>query len=177
MNNMVYTEAEERVWNYMVKNQTATPQEVALNCDVAEDYARHFIMRIGTPVEVREKAAVAKEATEAHKDDIAKIRLELAPPELLFAVGAVLTFGAKKYADRNWELGMSWGRVFGALMRHLWAWWGGKGPTTKSFIFGDLDLETGMSHLWHAGCCITFLIAYEERGVGTDDRPTTQTGE
>lgn len=71
---------------------------------------------------------------------------------------------------RNWEKGMSWGRVFGALMRHLWCWWGGKGPTTKSFLFGDLDDETGYSHLWHAGCCIAFLIAYEERGVGEDDR-------
>jgi len=106
------------------------------------------------------------------KNDAGKVRLELVPPELLFAVGQVLTFGANKYADRNWEKGLSWGRVFGALMRHLWAWWGGKGPTTKSFLFGNLDDETAMSHLWHAGCCIAFLIAYEERGTGTDDRPT-----
>ena len=63
---MVYTEAEERVWNYMVKNQTATPQEVALNCDVAEDYARHFIMRIGTPIEVRQATA---EQTTGYPDD------------------------------------------------------------------------------------------------------------
>jgi hypothetical protein len=65
---------------------------------------------------------------------------------------------------------MSWGRVFGALMRHLWAWWGGKGPTTKSFLLGELDEETGHSHLWHAACCLAFLMAYEERSVGTDDR-------
>ena len=96
--------------------------------------------------------------------------VELIPPELLFAVATILTSGAIKYADRNWEHGMSWGRVFGALMRHLWAWWGGKAPTTKSFLFGDLDFETGHSHLWHAGCCIAFLIAYEERSKGTDDR-------
>jgi len=104
------------------------------------------------------------------KDDADKVRLELIPPELLFAVGDILTSGAKKYADRNWEKGMKWGRVFGALMRHMWAWWGGKGPTTKSFLFTDLDTETGKSHLWHAGCCIAFLIAFEERGVGEDDR-------
>lgn len=108
--------------------------------------------------------------SEGRKDDGGKIRLELVPPELLFAVGDILTFGAAKYEARNWEKGMSWGRVFGALMRHLWAWWGGSGPTTKSFLLGDLDPETGRSHLWHAGCCIAFLIAYEERGVGTDDR-------
>jgi len=104
------------------------------------------------------------------KKDEGKVRMDLLPPELLFAVAQILTFGAVKYADRNWELGMKWGRVFGALMRHLWAWWGGKGPTTQSFLFGELDEETKFSHLWHAGCCIAFLIAYEERGVGEDDR-------
>lgn len=109
------------------------------------------------------------------KDDTDKIRLELIPPELMFAVGDILTSGAKKYADRNWEKGMSWSRVFGALMRHMWAWWGGKGPTTKSFLFDSFDSETKRSHLWHAGCCIAFLIAYEERGVGEDDRLKEET--
>lgn len=104
------------------------------------------------------------------KHDQGKVRLDLIPPEFLFAVGEILTFGANKYADRNWEEGMSWGRVFGALMRHMWKWWGGCGPTTKSFLFGELDEETGHSHLWHAGCCLAFLIAYEERGIGEDDR-------
>lgn len=107
---------------------------------------------------------------EGRKDDGGKVRLDLIPPELLFAVGSILTFGAIKYADRNWEAGMSWGRVFGALMRHMWAWWGGAAPTTKNFLFGELDDESGKSHLWHAACCIAFLVAYEERGVGNDDR-------
>jgi hypothetical protein len=111
--------------------------------------------------------------SEGRKDDSGKDRFELLPPEALFGIARVLTFGAKKYADRNWERGMGWGRVFGALMRHLWMWWGGCGPTTKSFLFGELDDETGFSHLWHAGCCLTFLIAYEQRGVGTDDRHRT----
>lgn len=107
---------------------------------------------------------------EGVKNDSGKCRLDLIPPEAIFALGEILTFGATKYADRNWEKGMSWGRVFGALMRHSWAWWGGQGPTTKSFLFGDLDAETGKSHLWHALCCIAFLVAYEERNLGTDDR-------
>lgn len=106
-----------------------------------------------------------------YKADEAKTRLELIPPEFIFATGSVLTFGAAKYADRNWEIGMKWSRPFGAAMRHLWAWWGGQGPTTKNFLFGDLDAETGMSHLWHAACCLAFLVAYEERGMTEwDDR-------
>ena len=100
--------------------------------------------------------------SEGRKDDGGKVRMDLLPPELLYGVATILTFGAEKYDDRNWELGMSWSRVFGALMRHLWEWWN---PCTS-----DLDAETGKSHLWHAGCCIAFLIAYEERGVGDDDR-------
>ncbi len=107
---------------------------------------------------------------EGIKFDAGKAPYELLAPELMEAVSRILGFGAAKYGSRNWEKGMAWGRVFGALMRHLWAWWGGQGPTTKSFLFSDLDAETGFSHLWHAGCCIMFLIAYEERQIGTDDR-------
>lgn len=95
------------------------------------------------------------------KYDRAKTRMELLPPELLQAVAEILTFGADKYGDRNWEKGMLWSRVYGALLRHLNAWWGGE----------DLDEETGKSHLWHAGCCLAFLIAYEQRAIGQDDRP------
>lgn len=110
--------------------------------------------------------------SEGTKFDSGKVRLELLPPELLYATATILTFGANKYDDRNWELGMSWSRVYGALMRHLWSWWGGKAPTSKSFLFGELDEETTHSHLWHAACCIAFLITYEERSVGEDDRAT-----
>lgn len=99
-------------------------------------------------------------AAGGHKDDGDKVRMELIPPELMIAVGDILTSGAKKYQDRNWEHGMKWSRVYGALLRHLIAWWGGE----------KKDPETGRSHLWHAGCCVTFLIAYEMRGVGEDDR-------
>lgn len=99
--------------------------------------------------------------SEGRKDDAAKVRYELLPPELLDGVSQILTFGAAKYEDRNWEKGMKWSRVFGALMRHMWAWWGGQ----------HTDPETGKSHLWHAACCIAFLMAYEARKIGEDDRP------
>jgi hypothetical protein len=95
------------------------------------------------------------------KHDQGKVRLDLIPPELLFAVGEVLTFGAGKYGPRNWELGMDWSRPYAAMLRHMLAWWSGE----------DNDPETGKSHLWHAGCCLAFLIAYEQRGIGRDDRP------
>jgi len=93
--------------------------------------------------------------------DREKIRLELVPPELITAVGEVLTLDAAMYGDRNWEKGMDRGRVYGALQRHLLAWWAGE----------ECDPETGKTHLAHASCCIAFLLAYEAGSIGQDDRP------
>ena len=101
------------------------------------------------------------------KHDDGKYRYDLYPPEALEGTVAVLTVGAKKYSPRNWELGMSWGRLFAALMRHLWAWWGGE----------DYDQETHLHHLHHAACCLAFLQTYHERGIGTDDRPSSNTND
>lgn len=105
--------------------------------------------------------AIASQPIGGRKDDGGKLRYDLLPPEMLEATADILTFGAGKYGARNWELGMAWGRPFGAMMRHTWAWWRGEAA----------DPETGRSHLWHASCCLAFLIAYEARGVGEDDRP------
>ena len=102
-------------------------------------------------------------SNEGVKHDAEKVRLELFPGDALFAISDILTFGAKKYAARNWELGMDWDRPFAALMRHMWAWYRKEN--------GGLDPETGLSHLAHAGCCLFFLLAYEKRAVGKDTRP------
>lgn len=99
--------------------------------------------------------------TEGRKDDGGKMPWHLLPPDAVEQIVAVLKFGATKYGDRNWEKGMAWSRPFAALMRHMWAWWRGE----------DRDPETGLSHLAHAGCCILFLLAYEKRNTGKDDRP------
>ena len=96
------------------------------------------------------------------KFDDNKPRMDLIPPELLTAVAIILTFGAKKYGDRNWEKGMDWGRPYSALLRHLLAWHGGE----------DKDPETGLSHLWHVATNAAFLLTYEERKIGNDNRPT-----
>ena len=99
------------------------------------------------------------------KFDDEKIPLHLIPPEFLFAIAEILAFGAKKYGVRNWESGIKWSRVYRACIGHLFAW----------FMGYDNDPETGKSHLWHAGCCIMFLIVYEYRGLTAfDDRTHIQ---
>lgn len=99
------------------------------------------------------------------KFDHGKLRLDLVPPILVKAVGWILTGGAQKYGDRNWEKGMAWSRPYGAALRHLFSWWCGE----------DKDPETGMSHLWHAACNLAFLIEYENKKTGQDDRPKYDT--
>jgi hypothetical protein len=103
----------------------------------------------------------ANEAKGAVKYDGSKPPLHLIAPDFLYAVAEILDFGAKKYAPRNWEKGMDWSRCYRAAIGHLFDWFLRKGP----------DPETGKSHLWHAACCIMFLVCYEIRNVGTDDRP------
>jgi len=94
------------------------------------------------------------------KADAGKARFDLLPPEFLLETSAVLTYGAKKYTPNNWANGADWSRYFSAMQRHLWAWWGGE----------DKDAETGITHLAHAACCLAFLMAYENRKIGRDDR-------
>ena len=97
---------------------------------------------------------------EGVKFDTGKPRMDLLAPEALMGIAKILSYGANKYEDRNWEKGMNWGRVYGALQRHLNAFWGGE----------ELDEESGLRHIDHAACCIHFLQTYSSRNIGTDDR-------
>lgn len=98
--------------------------------------------------------------TEARKDDAAKPRMDLIPPEALFALADVLTHGADKYGERNWERGMDRGRIVAALLRHLTAWMAGE----------DADPDSGMPHSAHVLTNAAFLVAHEVRGIGADTR-------
>jgi hypothetical protein len=107
---------------------------------------------------------VSEDGGQKFDDD--KTRMELLPPRALERISDVLTFGAKKYDDRNWELGLKYSRLFGAFMRHMWAWWRGE----------NKDPETGLSHLAHAGCCLLMMLEFEELEYDDlDDRPSERT--
>lgn len=103
----------------------------------------------------------------AVKYDSDKDPWHLVPWDAVRAITKVLKFGAHKYAIRNWERGFDVDRLFRASIEHLVAWFHkedlGKGP--------GMDGETGYSHLWHAGCCVLFLITHELRSIGRDNRP------
>lgn len=102
--------------------------------------------------------------SEGTKDDAGKIPMDLLSPWFLLGISEVLQFGAEKYEPYNWAKGIKYSRVYSAMQRHMWAFWRGE----------DLDDETGMPHLWHAGCCLMFLTHYEQRPhlyKEFDDRP------
>jgi hypothetical protein len=124
------------------------------------------------------KPTTQEEATQGlggYKLDTGKPRWDLAPFDAFEAMVKVQTWavsrdirGDKAYPERNWERGMAWSRVFGAMIRHSWKWWLGK-MTGRSTV----DEESGMSHLWHAFTSAGFLVAYELRGMTEfDDRPS-----
>lgn len=106
--------------------------------------------------------------TDAVKHDSGKLPWSLLPPEGVEPIVAVLAYGAAKYGRHNWREGMDWTRGYDAVQRHLQAWLTGE----------NRDDESGLPHLAHAACTLLFLLAYDDRDIGTDDRfvrgaPTT----
>lgn len=88
------------------------------------------------------------------KDDGGKLRFDLIPPEVETALAEVLTFGANKYTDDGWRtVPNAEKRYTAALGRHLNA--AKRGET--------FDPESNLTHLQHALCNLTFLVALEEK--------------
>lgn len=88
-------------------------------------------------------------------------RYELLPWAALDTVAEVYAFGAQKYDDHNWRKGYAWSLSFGALQRHLSAFWEGH----------DLDDESGLPHLGHAAFHVLALLTYMREHLDGDDRP------
>jgi hypothetical protein len=99
----------------------------------------------------------------ARKDDGAKPRMDLIAWDAVRVVAEVMTFGATKYAARNYY-GLEQSRIFAAMQRHVTAWWLGE----------DDDPETGLPHLAHAMSCTMMLLEMQLQELGNDDRPTKE---
>lgn len=86
--------------------------------------------------------------TDGYKHDGGKPRLALVPPEIIEAVGAVMTHGAEKYGEGNYRK-VEPARYQDALMRHICKWL--KNPH-------GIDEDSGLPHLWHIACNVAFLL-------------------
>lgn len=94
------------------------------------------------------------------KHDQNKAPLDLLPYEGLEAIAQVLGFGAKKYARGQWMGGIEYSRLIAAAQRHIGQFNSGQ----------DMDEESGLSHLAHAGCCILFLLWMQKHKPHMDNR-------
>jgi Uncharacterized conserved protein len=90
-----------------------------------------------------------------------KLRYDLIQADALEGMVEVLTFGSRKYEDRNWEKGMAWSKVISSLKRHIAAYEKGE----------DYDPESGLLHADHIQCNAHFLAAYYRIYPQGDDRP------
>lgn len=89
-----------------------------------------------------------------------KTRHDLVPPFAQEQYAKVLTKGAEKYAERNWEKGMRWSKVLASMKRHILAFERGE----------DFDKETGLYHMAHVMCNAAFLTEYYKIYPQGDDR-------
>jgi hypothetical protein len=93
-----------------------------------------------------------------------KLRYDLVHPRAHADMVDVLTYGAQKYFDRNWENGLSWTSVIASLKRHLAAIEAGE----------DYDIGEGGSgklHISNLACNAHFLNAFYYTFPQGDDRP------
>jgi hypothetical protein len=83
------------------------------------------------------------------KHDQGKPMMGLIPPHAELVLAQVLTFGAQKYSPGNWRhVENARERYMDALLRHI-----------NAVRRGEvLDPESGLPHMGHAMCCISFLI-------------------
>lgn len=126
-----------------------------------------------------------KEESSKHKGlrfDTGKLRYDLENTFAREQMIRVLTKGANKYADRNWEQGMPWSKVIAPLKRHLAA--------LEKGIDYDIDpncphcqastkenwtctVHTGELHAALIACNAHFLTAFYKLYPQGDDRPHT----
>lgn len=107
------------------------------------------------------------------------------PVDALAELAKLYKFGAIKYADYNFHQGYPWSLSFNALMRHAFAWWGGKDiddcPADAEGCAFDVELtgdpekcitHSGLDHMasvaWHALTLLMFKLRHPE----LDDRVT-----
>ena len=95
------------------------------------------------------------------KYDSGKPRFDLIPAVPLETLAKIYTMGAEKYADRNWEKGIRYSRIYAAVMRHLNKYWSSE----------NLDPESGLPHLAHAAWGLLALLEFDATHPELDDRP------
>lgn len=108
-------------------------------------------------------------------------RYDLLPVTPLEEVASRFGLGAMKYDHRNWERGYEWSKSYGALQRHLNAFWRGEEDDDlgdEAYRAAGLNPDDfrvegripGSSHLAAAACHVLFLMEWAATHPEFDDR-------
>ena len=111
-------------------------------------------------------------------------RYDLLPVTPLEEVASRFGLGAMKYDHRNWERGYEWSKSYGALQRHLNAFWRGEEDDDlgdEAYRAAGLNPDDfrvegripGSSHLAAAACHVLFLMEWAATHPEFDDRVKT----
>ena len=85
-----------------------------------------------------------------------KNRLQALVPSFLWEIGLVQTHGDTKYSPLNWTGGKDHPEEYiGAIFRHFLKYSSGE----------KLDPETGLSHLAHIACSLSYLYWFDNGDV------------
>lgn len=88
------------------------------------------------------------------KKDLGKPKLHLVPTEIINCIARVREYGIKKYKDPdNWKK-VEKERYIDAMFRHLIEY-------VKDN--NSIDNESGLPHLWHLACNVSFLCEFEKK--------------
>lgn len=88
------------------------------------------------------------------KADAGKPQLSLVPMQILNAIARVREYGNRKYGDpENWKT-VAPSRYRDAMLRHAVAYI--QDPN-------GVDKESGLPHLWHLACNVSFLVEMETK--------------
>ena len=141
------------------RDTVALPTTTALTPEGRAEERRGFAHSRPTPLDI-----VDDQPAVYVKPDQGKLRWDLLPQDALEQVVGVLTVDADT-RNRDWELGCEWRRPLASAHRHLNAWARGE----------QMDKGTKCPHLACAIAQLMFLLAYEQRGAGVDDRSKNET--
>jgi hypothetical protein len=97
-------------------------------------------------------------ADQTIKADAGKPKVSLVPPQIIYDIARVREYGNNKYPEggpENWRQ-VEIQRYRDATYRHLLKYL--EHPH-------DIDIESGLPHLWHLACNVAFLCELEKNAV------------
>ena len=110
-----------------------------------------------------EKRTYNASKTGAQREALGVPYMKQLPLEALAVGATALEYGAKKYADRNWEKGLPWQQMIDSLKRHI-------DDFERGIEYDDGPDGSGLPHICMIMAGAMMLSTSVVRKIGEDDR-------